>query len=213
MSGFGFLLFNEVEELDFVGPWEMISTWSKISYDGPDKVLTVSQEGGQVVCTKSLKISIDYSFADCPPLDYLLIPGGWGTREESTNKELLNFIQQQAQCCQWVLSVCTGALLLQAAGLLDGKKATTHWNSLDQLRACKSVTVVEERVVRDGNIWTSAGVSSGIDLALEFIAAVAGEETAGRVQYNTEFFPMRKIYGSASKNKAAPGYIKRLQDK
>ncbi len=203
---FGFLLFHDVEELDVAGPWEVISVWSK-NFGGPDKILTVSENGGAINCARGLKIFSEFDFANCPPLDYLLVPGGWGERSESSNPVLTRFIREAARNCQAVLSVCTGALLLQAAGLLDGKKATTHCMSLQRLRAFEKTTVVEERWVRDGKIWTAAGVTSGIDLALAFIAATAGEELAGKIQFYLEYYPTIKRYGDAHLCSEAPKYL------
>lgn len=191
---FGFLLFDGVEDLDVVGPWEMISVWSK-HYGGPEKVFTLSQHQEWVTSVNDLTMKSHYRFAECPPLDYLLIPGGQGTRTEIKNSELIRFIKAQATHCEQVLSVCTGALLLQAAGLLRDKEATTHWASLDLLRQDPHIHVnSKKRFTREGNLWTSAGVSAGIDLALAFIAAIAGDETAGSVQRYTEYYPSPKIY-------------------
>jgi transcriptional regulator GlxA family with amidase domain len=104
--------------------------------------------------------------------------------------------------------VCTGAFILQTAGLLRGKKATTHWRSLDRLRQFPEVTVVEQRWVRDGTVWTAAGVSAGIDLALALIAAEAGEEIAGQVQLAAEYYPSPTRYGAAHLAPEAPDYLK-----
>jgi transcriptional regulator GlxA family with amidase domain len=205
---FGFLLFPELEELDFVGPWEIIGMWGKKLQD-PEECLTVSQTGSVIPCAKGLKVITDYSFEKCPPLDYLLIPGGEGTRKEVDNKVLISFVQKQSITCQQILSVCTGAFILQAAGLLKGKKATTHWASLAKLKQYPDVTAVEERIVHDGNIWTAAGVSAGIDLALAFIADQAGEETAGKVQLATEYYPSSVKYGHAYLMQGSPGYLKK----
>jgi transcriptional regulator GlxA family with amidase domain len=131
-----------------------------------------------------------------------------GTRKEVNNLVLEGFIATQSRKCKAVLSVCTGAFLLHKAGLLSGKKATTHWNSLDRLRSLGDVTVIEERFVRDGNIWTSAGVSAGIDLMLAFIADFAGDETAGKVQFAAEYYPSGQRYGSPYISSMAPGYLK-----
>jgi transcriptional regulator GlxA family with amidase domain len=204
---FGVLIFNQVEELDFVGPWEMLTMWSKVA-NGPQRCLIVAQTMEPVVCAKGLSINPHASFANCPPLDYLLVPGGQGTRQEVNNPTLLEFIAEQAKGCKAVLSVCTGAFVLHAAGLLSGKKATTHWASLERLRALGDVTVVEERFVRDGNIWSSAGVSAGTDLVLAFIAAVGGEETAGKVQLQSEYYPSSVRYGGVEKHPQAPAYIR-----
>ena len=163
---FGFLLFPDVEELDFVGPWEVIGMWGK-QFGGPGPSLIVSQAGDMVHCAKGLNVKADYGFADCPALDYLLIPGGQGTRTEVENAELLAFVQKQATSCRHLLSVCTGVLILQAAGLLQGRKVTTHWRSLERLRALPGVKVDEQRFIRDGNIWTAAGVSAGTTVILQ----------------------------------------------
>lgn len=203
---FGFLVFEDVEELDFVGPWEIIGMWSK-HFGGPEEVFLINQMGGVTRCAKGLKVVADHSFESCPPLDYLLIPGGKGTRQEVNNDELMAFVQKQYSGCQHILSVCTGSFILQAAGLLEGKNATTHWGSLDELRKFSDVTVVEERFVRNDNIWTAAGVSAGIDLALALIAAEEGDEIAGTVQLAAEYYPNRVIYGNAHLNPKAPAYL------
>lgn len=205
---FGFLLFPDLEELDLVGPWEMIGVWSKYAA-GPEHRFMVSQRGGETLCAKGMRIVADYGFEDCPPLDYLLIPGGQGTRREVNNPELLEFVRRQAANCKEILSVCTGSFILQAAGLLEGKRATTHWGSLDRLRALGDVTVDEKRFVRDGHVWSAAGVSAGIDLALALIADQAGEETASKVQLYAEYYPNNVRYGSAHRETPqAPAYLK-----
>jgi transcriptional regulator GlxA family with amidase domain len=204
---FGFLVFPEVEELDFMGPWEMIGMWDKL-FGGPDNRLIVAQSSDSLTCAKGLSINPHLSFKECPQLDFLLVPGGQGTRKEVDNPVLVAFIADQAKRCKSVFSVCTGTFLLHKAGLLSGKKATTHWNSLDRLRALEDVTVIEERIVRDGNIWSSAGVSAGTDLMLAFIADTAGEEVAGKVQFAAEYYPSVKRYGDSHESPMAPHYLK-----
>jgi len=205
---FGILVFDEVEELDFVGPWEMVAMWSKVA-GGPSKCLTVAQSVAPVTCAKGLSINPHFSFADCPQLDYLLVPGGQGTRREVNNRLLLEFVMAQSRTCKALLSVCTGSFVLHAAGLLSGKKATTHWASLERLRALGDVTVLEERYVQDENIWSSSGVSAGIDLMLAFIASVAGEQAAGKVQFAAEYYPSDIRYGGYEANEQAPAYLRR----
>jgi transcriptional regulator GlxA family with amidase domain len=185
----------------------MVTMWSKVA-NGPERCLVVAQTMEPVVCAKGLSINPHASFASCPPLDYLLVPGGQGTRQEVNNQTLLDFVAGQAKGCKAVLSVCTGAFVIHAAGLLSGKKATTHWASLERLRVLGDVTVVEERFVCDGNIWSSAGVSAGTDLMLAFIAAVRGEETAGKVQLQSEYYPSSVRYGGFEKHPQAPAYIR-----
>ena len=204
---FGVLVFDQVEELDVVGPWEMLTMWSQFA-DGPQHCVIVAQTLAAVTCAKGLSINPHVAFADCPPLDYLLVPGGQGTRREVDNPVLLEFVARQAANCQAVLSVCTGSFVLHAAGLLSGRKATTHWASLDRLRALGDVQVIEQRFVRDGSVWTSAGVSAGTDLMLAFIASVAGDEAAGKVQFGAEYYPDTTRYGGFENHAQAPAYIK-----
>ena len=203
---FGFLLFPDLEELDLVGPWEMVAMWSQYA-DGPKKCLMIAETKEPVPCSNGMIIQPHMSFNDTLPLDYLLIPGGFGTRQQVDNQQLISFVSDQAKNCKAILSVCTGSFILHACGLLKGKKATTHWLSLERLRELEDVEVVEERIVKDGNIWTSSGVSAGIDLALAFIKHEAGDSTAGSVQSFAEYYPLRKNYGTFHKDPKAPGYL------
>jgi transcriptional regulator GlxA family with amidase domain len=204
---FGVLLFPGVEELDAIGPWEMAALWAR-QLGGPSECLMIGQGEAPVTCAKGLVLLPHASFATAPPLDVLLVPGGQGTRTEVNNPELITFIRRQATHCRAVLSVCTGAFLLHAAGLLSGKRATTHWASLERLRALGDVQVVEERFTRDGAIWTAAGISSGIDLTLQFIAATAGDAVAGKVQLEAEYFPSTTIYGTAASSSKGAAYFR-----
>jgi len=206
---FGFLLFNDLEELDLVGPWEIISVWSK-HFSGPTNCLMIAEKDDPVKCFNGMVITPHISFANAPKLDYLLVPGGMGTRKEVENKSLIDFVANQAKNCKVVLSVCTGSFILFSAGLLKSKKATTHFTMLDKLRNLKDVEVVEKRFVKEGKVWTSAGVSAGIDMALELIAEEAGGETAGKVQLYAEYYPAGARYGTAHKEPQAPAYIKGL---
>lgn len=208
IKNFGFLLFPDLEELDLVGPWEIFSLWRDQTGE-PENCLTVSETGGTVRCKKGLRIVADTDFANCPPLDALLVPGGDGRKTEMKNEKLLQFVREQAENAQAVLSVCSGAFILQAAGLLDGLRATTHWSVAQALRET-GVQTIEERFIRnDGDkIWTSAGVSAGIDMALAFVAARAGEEAAARVQLEAEYYPSQLIYGGAKIRAQAPKYLR-----
>ncbi len=202
----GILIFNQAEELDFVGPWEMLTMWRQVA-DGPTCHL-VAQTSESVLCAKGMSVNPTTDFEHCPQLDYLLVPGGQGTRTEVNNPVLVQFVATQARGCNAVLSVCTGSFVLHAAGLLSGKRATTHWGSLERLRALGDITVVEERFVQDGNVWSSAGVSAGIDLTLAFIAHVAGEQAAGKVQFAAEYYPSGAKYGGYESHAQAPRYVR-----
>jgi transcriptional regulator GlxA family with amidase domain len=205
---FGILLFPQVEELDFAGPWEMLTMWKQVA-DGPRNCLLVAQTLEPVVCAKGLSVNPHVSFDSCPQLQYLLVPGGQGTRTEVGNRTLVDFVARQAAGCKAVLSVCTGSFVLHAAGLLSHKRATTHWGSLARLRELGDVEVVEERFVRDGDVWSSAGVSAGIDLMLAFIADAAGVDAAGKVQFASEYYPSGQVYGQYENHDKAPAYIRR----
>lgn len=203
---FGVLIFPDVEELDFVGPWEMVRMWSMVA-QGPENCLIVAEQEGPVTCAKGMMVVPHVTIDACPPLDFLLVPGGQGTRREVENRRLIEFISRQAESCKAVLSVCTGAFLLHRAGMLSGRKATTHWASLDRLRALDDVTVVEKRFAKDGFVWSSAGVSAGIDMTLAFIAEVSGEEAAGQVQLRAEYYPSAELYGGPGIHSQAPRYV------
>ena len=204
---FGILLFPGAEELDFVGPWEMLRMWSLYA-GGPAECLLVAQRDAPVDCAKGMRVLPHCEFAACPPLDALLVPGGQGTRTEVDNPVLVDFVRRQAAQAQVVMSVCTGALVLHAAGLLQGRRATTHWGMLPRLRTLPGVQVVEERFVQDGPVWSSAGVSAGIDMMLAYIAQVAGADTAGQVQFAAEYYPDGVSYGEQPRDPRAPAYVR-----
>ena len=206
----GVLVFPAVEELDFVGPWEMFGMWSLVA--GKPAPVLVGQSTQPVRCAKGLTIVPQHDFADCPALDVLVVPGGQGTRSEANNAALVGFIAARAASAQYVMSVCTGAFLLHRAGLLAGRRATTHWASLDRLRALGDVVVVEERWVVDGRVWTSAGVSAGIDMALAFIARNDSPAMAGKVQLAAEYYPQEQRYGGMAPHARAPNYVQLLSE-
>lgn len=187
---FGILAFNDLEELDAIGPWEVLSWASK--QDASDMtVSTIGASGKQITCAKGLKITTDYTIDDHPKMDVILVPGGMGTRPifKDGGPEI-DWIKRVAPDCTWVTSVCKGALLLHKAGLLGGKRATTHWRSIDLLREAGNVKVLDDvRFVRDGNIVTSAGVSAGIDMALWLVGEIYGPDFARFVQKGIEYFP------------------------
>ena len=184
----GILLFTEVEELDFVGPWEVFTAAANMN--GADRVVTIAEHAEPVRCNKGLRVLPDHTFADAPPLDVVVVPGGQGTRREVDNPVVIAWLRSVGARCTWVTSVCTGALLLHEAGFARGKRVTTHWAFVETLRARGDVTVVERtRYVRDGNVVTSAGVSAGIDMALWLTGQLHGEEFARGVQRYIEYDP------------------------
>ncbi len=132
----------------------------------------------------------DHTFADAPALDVLVVPGGAGSRREVGNPVLLDWIAAVAAGCSWVTSVCTGSFLLHAAGPARNKQVTTHWGSIERMRALPEVTVLEaSRHVRDGNVVTAAGVSAGIDMSLWIVGQIYGIEHARTTQHAMEYYP------------------------
>lgn len=181
----GILVFDEIEVLDFTGPFEVFSVArlneeSRRSEPSPFEVTLIAQFDRPIVAAGGLKVLPDTTFDDCPPLDVLLVPGGLGTRWEMHNEKLLSFVQQRASQVELLASVCTGALILASAGLLDGLTATTHWHSLELMQELFPTVNVEgeARVVRDGKVMTSAGIAAGIDMALDILADYYGEDVA-----------------------------------
>jgi transcriptional regulator GlxA family with amidase domain len=140
----------------------------------------VAERVAPVTARNGLSINPRYSFDDCPQPDILVVPGGYGTRREMKNPVMLEWISRVAPGCQLVLSVCTGALVLGTAGLLDGREATTHFMALDELRAAAPGCTVRDdrRIVDNGNVILSAGVSAGIDMSLHVVARLSGVEVA-----------------------------------
>jgi transcriptional regulator GlxA family with amidase domain len=182
------VLFDGAEELDFVGPWEVF-TFLRALEPESCSVVTVSERGGEVRCAKGLRVIADHGVDDAPPADIIVVPGGMGTRREVDNPRLIDYIRRSGGGAEVATSVCTGSFLLERAGLLAGKRATTHWASLDRLRQLGSVDVVEERWVDEGQVVTASGVSAGIDMALYLVGRLWGPETARRVQKGIEYFP------------------------
>jgi transcriptional regulator GlxA family with amidase domain len=182
----GILLFDEVEELDFVGPLEVFGVTSRLTQSL--SVLTVSKDGRPIQGRNGLKVQPSYCFADCPPLDLLIVPGGKGAQEHARyDKDIITFVKTHALKRQ-IASVCTGALVLAEAGILTGRKATTHHSALDILRQYTNVHVIEgARFVLDNEVATAAGVSAGIDLALELIRRHFGEKMAQEVAQAMEY--------------------------
>ena len=196
------LIFYDVEVLDFAGPFEVFSRTrltggveSRRSEEtAPFHVFTVAQSSAPVVATGGLRVLPQFDFATTPRVDLLVVPGGFGTRRLLQDAEALRWIQQTARQSQRVMSVCTGALLLAQAGLLAGRRATTHWGALDFLATLDATVRVERgvRVVDDG-IVTSAGVSAGIDMALGVVESLHGQAVADETARYIEFRRVERV--------------------
>jgi transcriptional regulator GlxA family with amidase domain len=188
MKKIAIVLFDDVEVLDFAGPFEVFSITGKRKIGEPYEVFTVAEKD-TVAARNQLIIKPTYTFANCPPTDIFLIPGGggyhadgtpFGSRKEMHNPVMLEWIKQQNQRAELTLSVCTGALILAKANLLDGLEATTHFMAVDALREIAPKTKVspEKRFVDNGKIILSAGVSAGIDMSFYVVEKLQGKEVA-----------------------------------
>jgi cyclohexyl-isocyanide hydratase len=178
----GFLLFPNVQQLDLTGPYEVLASWPKA------RVRLIAKTLDPVPSVTRLVLKPDATFETCLELDVICVPGGAGINALLADDETLAFLRRQAEGARFVTSVCTGALVLGAAGLLVGKRATTHWAS-QHLLARLGAIPVRERYVRDGKLMTGGGVTAGIDFGLALLAELAGEATAQAVQLNLEYAP------------------------
>ena len=185
----GILLFDRVEELDLAGPWEVLATARR---DG-DRLVTIAQAGaGAVVrCENGLGVVADHGFDDHPPLDVLIVPGGPGAQLEDSNERLLAWIRDVDRTTTWTSSVCTGSLLLAAAGPAAGRRVTTYFDFVERLRerALAGEVVAGPRWVVDGKVVTAAGVSAGIDMALWLVGQLAGVDHARWTQRAIQYDP------------------------
>lgn len=187
----GVLLFPDVEELDAIGPWEVLSCWTRTYPQDGYEVSTLSRDGGLVTCAKGLTVRSGHSVADAPDWDVLVHPGGRGTRPLVDDGEHLEWVRGQRATVPLMTSVCSGSLVYAAAGLLRGRPATTHRGAVDELAELDpSVTVrPDERFVDDGDVITSAGVSAGIDMSLHLVARLASVGRAREVRRFIQYDP------------------------
>jgi len=186
----GILVFDDAEELDVVGPFEVLAAWEEHSALKPH-VSTFSRDGDGVRLAKGLRLVPARSADDVGPLHLLVYPGGWGTRAMVADPEHLEWLRQVRAQTPIVASVCTGALVLAAAGLLAGRPATTHRDHYDELAALDPSVVIdtEARFVDDGDVVTSAGVSAGIDMALHLVARMESADVARAVRRSIQYDP------------------------
>jgi len=196
MSDFniGFVILPGITQLDFTGPYEVLSrlgTPASISVQSKfasSKVHVVAKSLSPVMSDRGLVVAPTCTFVDCTPLDLICVPGGAGVVDALGDAYTLEFIRRQGRRAQYVSSVCTGAFLIGAAGFLENRRATTHWAQVSLLPLV-GARHEDERVVRDGNVFTAAGVSSGIDFAFHVVAELAGPEVARAIQLGIEYDP------------------------
>jgi cyclohexyl-isocyanide hydratase len=198
MFQIGFILFDNVTQLDFTGPLQVLHRL-------PDsKVHIIAATLDPVMSDCGLALVPTTTFADCPQLDMICIPGGFGVSAAMADQAVIEFVRGQAPNARYVTSVCTGAFILGTAGLLKGKKATTHW-AYHTMLADVGAIPTQGRVVRDGHVFTGGGVTAGIDFALTIVAEIAGDTVAQRIQLSIEYDPSPP-FQSGSPNQA-PGDI------
>ncbi|MGH8937082.1 MAG: DJ-1/PfpI family protein [Acidimicrobiia bacterium] len=187
----GIFLFEGAEELDWAGPWEVLSAWAKLWPDDQVEVFTLARAPGPVTCAKGLRVLPDYSWDSAPPLDLLVYPGGRGTRQQLGDEVLGGWVRRLYEAGTLMTSVCTGALVYADAGILDGRPATTHWGSLELLSTLgKDIEVrPDARFVDDGQVITAAGVLAGIDMALHLVARLHSPERAREVRRYIQYDP------------------------
>ena len=198
----GMLIFPRLTQLDMTGPYEVLARL-------PDtKVELLARTLTPVTTDRGMQIVPTTTYADCPPLDVVMVPGGPGQQDLMEDEEALSFLCKQAAGAKFVTSVCTGSLVLGAAGLLKGKRATCHWAAIDHLKLLGAIPV-SEKVVIDGNVVTGAGVTSGIDFALALAAILESEQVAREIQLQIEYDPAPP-FDSGSPKSAAREIVEKL---
>jgi cyclohexyl-isocyanide hydratase len=195
----GFLVFPKVQQLDLTGPYEVFASWPEA------RVRLVAKSPDPIASATGLVLTPDVVFEDCPQLDVICVPGGAGVNALLGDRTTLEFLRRQAAGARYVTSVCTGALVLGAAGLLMGRRATTHWASHDFL-APLGAAPVHARVVADGALMTGGGVTAGIDFALTLVAELAGREIAETIQLNLEYAPAPP-FDAGTPDRAPPNVV------
>ena len=200
----GLLLFPKLTQLDLTGPYEVF-----IRFPDSD-VHLVAKSLEPVTADGGMRLLPTTTFAECPRLDLVCVPGGAGMNPLLNDQRTLDFLRRQASGARYVTSVCTGALVLGAAGLLRGRRATTHWMSLPMLAAfgCEPVA---ERVVVDGNVITGGGVTAGIDFALTVASELFGADVAKRIQLGIEYAP-HPPFDSGTPERADPAVVAALRE-
>jgi cyclohexyl-isocyanide hydratase len=193
----GFVLFPNLTQLDFTGPLQVLHR-----VPGAE-TLVAAKTDRPVPSDCKLSLVPSTTFADCPDLDLICVPGGFGVEQAIADDETVAFVKRQGARARYVTSVCTGAFLLGAAGLLNGKRATTHW-AYHHLLPLVGATPVKARVVRDGNLFTGGGVTAGIDFALTVATELAGEDVARTIQLSLEYDPSPPLDSGSPESAPAP---------
>jgi transcriptional regulator GlxA family with amidase domain len=202
---FGFIVYPQVQLMDLVGPLEVLNMWRML--DPTVEIVYIAETITPLDAGSGFTLKIDHTFQDAPQLDVLCVPGGVGRLTQMTNPKLLHFIQTQSPGCKLITAVCTGAFLLYHAGILANQQITTYWRALPELALLEDIQICEERLVKSGKIWTSGGISSGIDLMLAVINELAGKTIAGKVQLLFEYFPNHKAYCKPEDVDTLPAYL------
>lgn len=193
----GIVIFDDVEVLDFCGPFEVFSVTGEREGLAPFEVCTIAEKAGIIRTRGGMSVNPHYSFENCSQPDILLVPGGMGTRRELNNTRMIDWLKDRAAQSEMILSVCTGALLLAKAGLLDGLTATTHYGALNELRALGPTTITvdgSKRFIDNGRVIVSAGISAGIDMSLHVVARLLGKEQALETARYMEYEWVVKIH-------------------
>jgi transcriptional regulator GlxA family with amidase domain len=189
MYNVGIFLFNDIELLDFAGPYEVYSVTSELNSYQLFKVSTITQDGLGIKSVNGLRVEPEYNFENHPPIDVLVIPGGVGTKTEMEKEVVLNWLKQNYEASKITMSVCSGARLLGKLGLLDNLEATTHHEVLEHLKeiAPKAILKERQRFIDTGKIMTSAGISAGIDLSLYVVEKFYGPEIRKKTMVYMEY--------------------------
>jgi transcriptional regulator GlxA family with amidase domain len=198
------LIFDGLTALDAIGPYEVLSR-----VPGAEVRFVGKQQGPKRTDTGGLGLEADLAISELPRAEVVLIPGGAGSRPLMQDPEVLDWVRAVHRDSTWTTSVCTGALVLGAAGILDGKRATTHWAFMDRL-AQLGAKPVAERVVEDGKVVTAAGVSAGIDMALTLAGRLAGDQVAQAIQLGIEYDP-QPPFDTGSPTKASPELVELIR--
>lgn len=195
MKTIGIFIFNDVEELDFVGPYEVFTMINTVlQYQkgtNAVKVILISEDGKDISGNKGMRVGAHAAMPEIKELDVICIPGGQGTRAQMKNETVMNWVETIAPTCEWITSVCTGSFILAKAGLTKGKKISTYWAAFDEFKklGLEGELIPYVRYVRDGNVVTSAGVSAGIDMALWLTGQMYDPTFARAVQRGMQYDP------------------------